>query len=394
MKRPILLLICFSFCIFSTNAQDSLLWKFAARSAIYSSPVIDGGIIYFGSNDSNFYALDKNTGAQKWSYKTKGQLKSQACIYKGSVIFNSSDGLIYALDKNNGSPAWQFKTKAEKTYDLWDYYLSSPVVFEDLLYIGSGDSCVYALKAGTGKLVWKYKTMGIVHASPVIAGKKLLIGSFDGYFYALDYKTGKLVWKFNTIGDVYFPKGEIANAAAVYKNSVIFGSRDYNIYALDINSGTGLWNMKERGSWIVATPFVHNDAIYFGTSDSHRYYCMDAVNGDIKWTLPLNMRVYGRAAMNGNKIFFGCFNGKLYGTDYQSGKVEYLFQTPESRARYNSVYTDSDKFKDDFNLYGNNMEQSEKTILGLGAILSSPLIENDTLYFGDANGYFYSIRLK
>ena len=394
MKRSAFILISLSFYFSSINAQDSMLWKFASKSAIHSSPVIDGSYIYFGSNDSNFYALDKYTGVKKWSYKTKGKIKSRPCIYKESVIFNSTDGLIYALDKKNGNLKWHFKTKGESTYDLWDYYLSSPAVYEDFVYAGSGDSCIYALEAGTGELVWRYKTMDIVHASPIIGDKKVMIGGFDGYFYALEYKTGQLVWKFNTIGDAYFPKGEVANAAVLYKNSIIFGSRDYNIYALDVNSGTGLWNMKERGSWIVATPFLFNDAIYFGTSDSHRFYCMDAAGGEIKWTLPLNMRVYGTATNHGNKVFFGCFNGKIYGADYQSGKIEFMFQTNESKSRYNTVYNADDKFKDGFTLYGNNTEEAERTIMELGAILSSPLIENNTLYFGDANGFFYAIKLK
>lgn len=394
MKRSILILFCLSYYCVSAYSQGSPTWKFSTTSAIYSSPVIDGNNIYFGSNDSCLYALDKSTGEKKWLYKTKGTIKSKPCIFKGSVIFNSTDGLIYALDKENGTFKWHFKTRGEKTYDMWDYYLSSPVVFEDIVYAGSGDHCIYALESATGKLVWKYETRDIVHASPVIADKKVMIGSFDGYFYALDYKTGKLAWKFNTIGDAYFPKGEVANAAARYKNAIIFGSRDYNIYALDINSGTGLWNMKEKGSWIVATPAILNDAIYFGTSDSHRFYCMDATNGDIKWTLPLNMRVYGTAATHGDKVFFGCFNGKLYGANQQSGKIEFTYQTDESKLRYPTVFNAEDKFKDGFKLYGDDMDQSEKAILKLGAILSSPLIENDTAYFGDANGFFYCMKLK
>lgn len=394
MNRSIYILISLSIYGASVHAQDSLIWKFASKSAIYGSPVMDGGIIYFGSCDANLYALDASTGDKKWFYKTGGAIKSAPCIYKESVIFNSTDGFIYAVNKKSGNLSWRFKTGGEKTYDLWDYYLSSPVVYEDIVYAGSGDSCIYAVKAGTGELAWKYKTMDVVHASPVIGNKKVMIGSFDGYFYALNYKTGKLAWKFNTIGDAYFPKGEVQKAAALYKNSVIFGSRDYNIYALDINTGTGLWNMKERGSWVIATPLVFNDDIYFGTSDSHRFYCMDANTGDVKWTLPLSMRVYGTAAVHGNKVFFGCFNGKVYGAGQQSGTVEFMFQTNESRLKYHTVYNDKDVFKDDFKLYGSNMDQSEKNILALGAILSSPHIENNTLYFGDANGYFYAIRLR
>lgn len=394
MIRLQVLLFYFLFYSPIIRSQYSPAWKFTANGAIYSSPIIDDSLLYFGSNDSCLYALEKATGAKKWMCKTAGAIKSKPGIYKGSIIFNSTDGFVYSLDKANGILNWKFKTGGEKDYDMWDYYLSSPVVFSDIVYIGSGDSCVYALRAQTGKQLWKYKTNGIVHASAVIADSKVLIGSYDGYFYALHYQTGRLVWKFNTIGDTNFPKGEVPNTATRYKNAIIFGSRDYNIYALDISNGNGLWNMKERGSWIVATPLVVNDAIYFGTSDTHRFYCMDANDGNVKWTLPLNMRVYGTAETKDSSVFFGCFNGKLYDAHLVTGKPNLLFQTNESRLRYATVFKPDDHFRDDFNLYGENMQQSEKAILNLGAILSSPLIENNSIYFGDANGFFYCVSLK
>ena len=40
------------------------------------------------------------------------------------------------------------------------------------------------------------------------------------------------------------------------------------------------------------------------------------------------------------------------------------------------------------------MEASEKKILELGAILSTPLIEQGIAYFGDANGVIYALQLK
>ena len=375
------------------NAQESVIWEFSANSGIYSSPVTDDTNVYFGSNDSILYALDKNQGKLQWKYKTKGQIKSKPLLFKKSVIINSSDGNIYSFDKTNGKVLWTFKTKGEKNYDLWDYYLSSPVIHNENVYVGSGDSNVYSINAETGKLIWKFKTGGIVHASPVIKEEKIFIGSYDGYFYALDAKFGSLIWKFKTIGDMSFPKGEIQRGAAIYKNSLIFGSRDYNIYAIDMNTGSGLWNMKEKGSWIIATPFVDGENIYFGTSDTHKFYAMNAAYGNISWTLPLNMRVYGTAVSFNDKIFFGCFNGKLFGVDSNTGKIEHTFQTKGSKKNYNTVFKENDAFRDDFQLYGANTAETEKQILELGSILTTPIIDNEVIYFGDANGIFYALQL-
>ncbi|MBK7030868.1 MAG: PQQ-binding-like beta-propeller repeat protein [Bacteroidales bacterium] len=35
--------------------------------------------------------------------------------------------------------------------------------------------------------------------------------------------------------------------------------------------------------------------------------------------------------------------------------------------------------------------ESEKKIQALGSILSDPLVDDNTLYFGDANGHFYAL---
>jgi len=380
-------------CLQNSFAQDSVRWKYAAGSAVYSSAAVSGNSVFFGSGDMNLYALNKTTGALLWKFATKGEVQSTPAVSAGKVYVASSDGNIYSVNETTGKLVWSFKTNGEHRYGIWDYYISSPVVEKGFVYVGSGDSCVYALDAGSGKCIWKYKTNGIVHATPALAGGVVYIGSFDGNFYALDATTGKLKWKFKTVGDTYFPLGEVQKGAVIVDNTVIFGSRDYNIYALDAKTGTGKWNMKELGSWIIATPLAYGGNIYFGTSDSHRFYCMDAQTGEVKWTLPLNMRVYGTACVAGGEIAFGCFNGKLYFVNPETGKVNRVFQTEESKKNYSGIYNADDSFRNDFALYGENYKESEKKILALGSILSSPLAENNTLYFGDANGNFYALSL-
>jgi len=44
-------------------------------------------------------------------------------------------------------------------------------------------------------------------------------------------------------------------------------------------------------------------------------------------------------------------------------------------------------------LYGKDYKTSESKILALGSILSTPLVENDMIYFGDANGNFYALSV-
>ncbi|WP_316840210.1 PQQ-binding-like beta-propeller repeat protein [Pedobacter gandavensis] len=388
----LLIFLPFLFCSLKSKAQPAVLWKFNTGAAVYGTAAIHNDHIYFGSGNHNFYALNKLSGKVLWQFKTKGAIQSDPLIHEDKVIFSSGDGKVYALNSNSGKLIWSYTTGGEQQYDAWDYYLSSPVVAENIVYIGSGDSSVYALDLNSGKKIWSFKTGGMVHASPVIKDKKVLIGSYDGNFYALATKTGELIWKFKTVGDLNFPKGEIQKAARTNENDVFFGSRDYNIYSLNLKTGTGQWNRKEAGSWIVATPLLYQDKVFVGSSDTHQFHSMGSTYGDIKWTLPLNMRVYGAATVHNDELIFGCFNGHIYFVDPASGKIKASFQTEESKKHYADLFDKEDKIRKDIDPDGKNYLEVEKRILALGAILSTPVVEKDLVYFGDSNGFFYAVK--
>src|SRR5690349_14717066 len=137
------LLIAFLASFVVSVHGQTVVWKYSTDNGIYSSPCVGDGVIYFGSSDMHVYALDKYTGRLKWKFKTNGAVNATPVLDVNKVIVNSADGYVYAMNKDNGNILWKFKTKGEQRYDLWDYYLSSPVIDNHIVYIGSGDSSVY-----------------------------------------------------------------------------------------------------------------------------------------------------------------------------------------------------------------------------------------------------------
>lgn len=384
-------------CLFAQAQVPSgtLLWKYSTSAKIISSPFIDSTYIYYGSDDGNFYCNDLSDGRLIWKFGTGKSIRSSATVAVGKVFFGCEDGFVYALDTRQGKLQWKFATNGERSYDLWDYYRSSPVYHKGLIYIGSGDGHIYAINARTGKPAWSFATNGIAHADPVISNDTLFVGSFDGNFYALQAASGKLVWKFKTIGDRYFPKGEIQKAALVTKDAVYFGSRDYNIYALNKHTGEGLWNMKENGSWIIAAPLEKDGKLYFGTSDSHAFYCLNNFYGELQWKAALPLRSYNTPVTYDSLIIAGCYDGFLYGFGEKSGKLQWKFQTAGSQLNYNTVFDSSGHFRKDFSIYGNDevTKSSEAKILALGSILSTPVIRNGIIYFGSTDGSLYAVKI-
>ena len=195
-------------------------WKFHTSGRVISSPAVVGGVAYFGSTDGNLYAVNIASGKLTWKFATGSWVVSSPAVASGIVYFGSYDSNFYAVDATTGQLKWKFQTGGERRYagkhlhhlepaaermpDPWDFFLSSPSVWNGVVYFGSGDGNVYALDANSGALKWKFQTGDVVHSSPAIADGTLYIGSWDTYLYALDAGNGKEKWRFKTGDDPEF----------------------------------------------------------------------------------------------------------------------------------------------------------------------------------------------
>ncbi|HVI45798.1 MAG TPA: PQQ-binding-like beta-propeller repeat protein [Chitinophaga sp.] len=397
MKQFCLTILFLIACIgsYAQTPTGRQLWKYQTGDKVIATPLIAGQYIYYGSTDGYVYCHLLEDGRLKWKTKLGFPVRSSASAGPDQIFVGCEDGNIYAINMQSGSILWKFKTKGEKEYDLWDYYRSTPQYHNGKVFAGSGDGNIYCINATNGSEHWRFATNGIVHADPVIDKDTLFIGSFDGYFYALNTVNGQLIWKFKTVGDRTFPKGEVQKAALVTNDAVYFGSRDYNIYAIDKKTGTGLWNMKERGSWVTATPYEKNNNIFFGTSDTHAFYCLGNVSGKIRWKTAIPMRSYTTPVSYDTLIFTGCHNGYIYGIGQASGAIKWTFQTAASKKNYAAVYADDGHFRKDFQLYTDEIttKTSEQKILQLGSVISSPVIKDGIIYFGSTDGCMYAVKI-
>ena len=50
--------------------QGKLKWSFTTDAAIHSSPAVENGKVFIGSQDHNFYALNQDTGDLEWKVET------------------------------------------------------------------------------------------------------------------------------------------------------------------------------------------------------------------------------------------------------------------------------------------------------------------------------------
>ena len=386
-------------------------WKFKTGGRVYSSPAVADGTVFVGSNDGNLYAVDAATGAQKWKFATQARIVSSPAMQAGLVYFESYDSNFYAVDAGAGTLKWKFATKGEKRFaakhihgllpesepmpDPFDFYLSSPAVSNGVVYFGSGDGNVYALDAATGVLKWKFQTGDVVHASPALAEGRLFIGSWDTYFYAVDAASGTEKWRFKTGDDpVIHNQTGIQSSAAVANGVVYFGCRDSKLYALDALTGAKKWAADNKGSWVIGSPAVKDGKVYFSTSDGGLFHGVDARTGAELFALRFQWPMFSSPALAGNIAYLGSHEGKLLAIDVSAHKSAWTFQTDASRdngpaltntgGQPNYAAAMASSFYDD-------IVAGIQKMFSVGAILSSPVVVDDTIYVGSADGYLYAI---
>jgi eukaryotic-like serine/threonine-protein kinase len=387
-------------------------WKFKAAGAIVSTPALARGTVYFGSSDHFLYALDERSGALQWKYQTGSRVASSPAVADGRVYFGSYDGNFYALDAASGKLLWKFATQGERRFaarhlhgaepaaevmpDPFDVFLSSPAVAAALVYFGSGDGNVYALEAASGKVRWSFHTGNVVHASPAIANGLLYVGSWDSYFYALDAASGALRWRFKTGEDPAINNQVgIQSSAVVAGGSVYFGCRDSKLYALDAASGAKRWAFDNKGSWVIGSPSVRDGKLYFATSDSGLVQVLDAAGGAALYTLSFNhWPMFSSPALAGRYLYIGSHMGKLLAIDLEKRSAAWEFVTDGAHANaaaltradgtpnYAAVFPD---------FFYDNLVIGTARMMSLGAVLSSPVIAGDTIYFGSTDGTLYAI---
>lgn len=295
-----------------------------------SGPVLVGEHIYMGSDDGEFHCIRTTDGTRVWTYRVMfgaagKYIFSTPAVYRDKVIFGAYDGNLYCLNRFTGKREWVFIDA--------DWIGSSPCVNEEdgLVYVGLEFSLpgkrggVAAIDILTGELKWgNYSLSGLVHASPAYSKKHGLVvcGSNDHTFSALSAKTGKIVWQFQTSGEVKY--GAVFDDV---RNLVIFGSMDGGLYALRAKDGR-LYHRFDARFGFYSTPVIAESCVIIGSLDK-LVYCFDLSMKSKKWVFETGGRIFSSPVADGESVFIGANDGRLYEIDRASGQATAIVQLTE-----------------------------------------------------------------
>ena len=282
-----------------------LLWRFntmpdgADAWIIDSSPAVVGGVLYIGSDDGRFYALDSSSGNLLWNRTLGSFTVSSPAVVKGIVYVSVWEGYDYALNASTGGVIWN-SSRA--------YSSSSPAVVNGLHYICSGNSSVIARNATTGTTVWQSVVSGGSECSPVVVDNTVYISDY-GYACALDALNGTLKWT----RELYVSSTN--NSPAVSNGIVYVGCGDNTFHALDAETGATIWTY-ETGSSSDSAPSVAGGIVYVG-SQTKGVFALNATNGALIWNNPTSIWESSFALAGG--ILYACNDEGIHALDTRTG---------------------------------------------------------------------------
>lgn len=305
------------------TATQQLKWKFETGDMVRSRPAVVDGTVYFTSDDDTLYALEIKTGEVIWrfdlgkSIRIRGSLdqfwdymQSSPAVVDGVVYVGSGNSNFYAVDAKTGLEKWHFAVN----------YLtrSSPAVKDGVVFVGDMDRYLYAIDAQSGQEKWRFNMGSAVVPSPTVVDGVVYVGSKAPFVYALDAQSGQEIWRFPYPPAIAW----VESSAAVANGMVYVGSSDWRrMNAIDAKTGELIWFLKTKGfPW--CSPAVADGVVYIGGTGGF-FYATDAATGRELWKLQtgdsLSTVTYGvtggivsSPVVAENVVYFGSLDGKLY----------------------------------------------------------------------------------
>lgn len=339
--------------------QLTQAWSFDVQGDVVGSPVVYGGLVYFGARSGDVYALNAYNGELVWDYSADDWIDAAPAVSSGTVFAAGRDSRLYALDRLTGALKW----KAE----LGSPSVSSPLPLAGRVFVGCGAPVkkLRAFDAATGALLWERQAAQPVDAPPATDGTGVYAASNDGRVYAMNPATGADLWPapgyYQTIGSfgmnpvavsdgyLYALPGHderklfklaaadgsqaavsapfAAETGVASENEVtapllspygVFagaGSAPQTLYAFDPASLADLafssptaGNTMSNG--LLSSPAMADNVMYLGTVDARLIAVSSA--GAVLQEIALSSSAYSSPAVANGYVYIGVNGGRLY----------------------------------------------------------------------------------
>ena len=206
---------------------------------------------------------------------------------------------------------------------------------EDHVYTVLPTGLVAALDAETGDVIWQYpppsKRSGLgqifsggsedqamplkaVYGVPTLVDDLVVVGTYAGKLYAFESDTGLRRWEIQVSEDA------IIGGVTAYEGVLYFGSADNRVMAIDLLTGESVWPAPvETGNRVWGRPAVDDQRVYVGSMD-HAVYGIDRQTGAVVWCTDIGGAIPGDVSLADGLVVVGCLDKQIHALDAETGK--------------------------------------------------------------------------
>jgi outer membrane protein assembly factor BamB len=318
-----------------------VLWTFATKDAVESTPAIANGVVFVGSFDENLYAIDLVTGRERWRYKA-GAIKTPAAVRDGKVYVGNLDGVLHCVDAAKGTKIWTFPTPSqteissgvsfadgkiffgcadeslyclsEKGKPLWTFrvqggpVMATPAIAQNRTFVAGCDSTLHVLDATEGKELASVDLGSQIGATAAVAGDNLYVGTMSSTVLGVDWKQARVAWTF----EPEKTKQAFYSSPAVTDKLVVIGCRDKHVRALDRATGKEVWDFIAAGQ-VDCSPVIVGGRVIVGAKDrAGSLYVLDLAKGTQLAKTELDGAILGSPAVADGRLVIGTEKGTVY----------------------------------------------------------------------------------
>ena len=299
------------------SPNPELIWTFNTGRSVVSSPSIERGRVFVGSNSGKIHSLDLTSGSELWSFETGEPVEAAPCIVEGVVYVGSSDTFMYALSAKDGKLNWKFESGDKILGGAnWSRIPEYP---NPLILFGSYDGTLYCLDGKTGQPVWTHETMSYLNGTPAVLPRGVvLIGGCDNFIYMLRLQDGSEIGKIDT-------GSYIAGSIAVAGNRGYLGHFNNEVISFGIDSKEIEWTYRDRDFPYFSSPGVASDIIVIGGRD-RRLHGIDRKNGETVWVFSTRGAIDSSPVVCRNAALFGSKDGRFYAVRLNDGEQIWAYE--------------------------------------------------------------------
>jgi outer membrane protein assembly factor BamB len=261
-----------NYLIYAMDSHCKELWSFQTRDRVKADPVVEKGVVYVGSYDGHFYALDAKTGKEIWVFPENEMKTNKPSEFEIVNQEKKAD----STTQTEPNRAVASEVKKQGPTDVGGFSYSSAAIHNGIIFVGNLDYRIYALDAATGEMLWRYKTGAPVTSSPTVANSTVYFGSNDGNVYAINIENPKqptVRWKVPT-------RDWVNSSVRLDEGTAFIGSNDRRLYALDAQSGGARWSFATRGP-AISIPAVFKSLVFIaGGAGDGTIYALNKKTGE------------------------------------------------------------------------------------------------------------------